>query len=1201
MHLLVKAEPHFHARREDHHHKMDQSTTENSVQIKTEMGTGVRIEQTDLIHQDLQQDDPFCYHCYYRLMVLADRLGPYWTWLALQLGFTSADVERISSTYHPSHHPHWCLWEWVQRELWGATVDAVLVGLRAAGLHQIADDVETGALFQNDADDGSWGSGWKGQEAKGDGSSSDGDTDDDEDSGGAVRKAASLSSTAYGHYKADDSLSGDTDRDLSSSEPGVTLSNMEGGDISEDDGVSPNFDSSTIGQSMCPTGEDALAWDNCVKDFFKTDKDTTRAIQQSWPSSLLVKHLIRDRFFHPYLCEYWKQYQSFPGTLSTFVEFVTKVCTKQVCHKKGMHTDFETVYESQSLVLGKIAYNNEANNHQYLVGQSQLEWADIQQSSLGLLQPTFSAPDCSGSFRFVHDSIRQFLIAKWISQILKTTADHENQVRNFLSVVTSLSLSCYCVAHLLGQSQCHRKQLIQFVSSLLQSDKEPGEFNNLLHVVTTAVESKQLDVLAPVVEVLFPEKALDLRPLPEISFHGLHSLTLFMSKTPSITEITLPNIMTCKNLVKLYPIGKHGVAINISPPDEMRCLSYIPLFQTKYSNADVQMEQIDLMYQILYFTRCDRGLRVDDIQRCLLYCPSLRALSIQKTEIDTTAFSEIVPYLLFTPSLNTLAVRCNSTSLTKSVREKPKSDLRHDHVGGEEGRDLAKYPDSTRNMNEVINSCPGDGVFLLQLPSSGEIDPSYDEISDDTVPDLVKGLAACQNLKRMTVSWKKPSVRKDFLPPLPCLEEIDLSHNAITDEAVPGLAKFFGSCQNLKKVDLSYNNFSIREDFLPPLPFLEEIDLSHNAITDEAVPGLAKFFGSCQNLKKVDLSYNKLSIDFLPPLPNLEEIDLSHNSFCDNAAPGLAKCLGACRNLKRLNLSWNKLLNTIGDFILPLPSLEEINLSHNAISCKTTPGLAEGLRSCQNLNKLNLSHNKLCCRLNLLPFLPYLEEIDLSHNVINDDAMLGLAEVFGLCQKLKKVNLSCNKLSEMGYVLPSLPNLEEINISHNDIDYIAGPGLSIFLSSCKNLRKVDLGFNRLSDVVEMIEALINLPILTHVYIPGNIITDKTLPTIAAWLKASTSVEIVWLSSNRFSAEGVRDFIRTMRAKAYRLSDDLLYDGNKACEDEAMDSGGENVRGQEQHWKGLKKEKDLMIVKIGQLRVWIDHRGHMSRNAQQMSP
>ncbi|XP_035665035.1 leucine-rich repeat protein soc-2 homolog [Branchiostoma floridae] len=393
------------------------------------------------------------------------------------------------------------------------------------------------------------------------------------------------------------------------------------------------------------------------------------------------------------------------------------------------------------------------------------------------------------------------------------------------------------------------------------------------------------------------------------------------------------------------------------------------------------------------------------------------------------------------------------------------------------------------------------------------------------------------------------------------IREIDLSHNAISDEAVSDLAEGLGSCQKLKRVDLSHNKLSDKGDFLPPLPNLEEIDLSHNVISDEAVSGIVKGVGSCQNLNHVNLEYNKISnkgalllLLLLQDQCKQIQVEISGNNISDN-------------------LLISNRQNALQDF-------EGIDLSHNAISDEVVPALAEGLASCQNLKKVNLSYNKLSDRGDFLPPLPDLEEIDLSHNAVSDEAVSGLAKSLGSCQNLKKVNLSHNNLSDRGDFLPPLPNLEEIDLSHNAISDEAVPGLAEGLGSdaavpslakglgsCQNLKTVDLKYNKLSDVGELIEAFIKLPFLDNIHIANNAILDESLSNIAAWLKVRTDVERVYLYDNSFSAEGVRDFVRTIKGKAYS-GYTLLYDGSLADEGKLEESDGEDIRKEEQQWDRL---------------------------------
>ncbi|KAI8513785.1 positive regulation of MHC class I biosynthetic process [Branchiostoma belcheri] len=286
----------------------------------------------------------------------------------------------------------------------------------------------------------------------------------------------------------------------------------------------------------------------------------------------------------------------------------------------------------------------------------------------------------------------------------------------------------------------------------------------------------------------------------------------------------------------------------------------------------------------------------------------------------------------------------------------------------------------------------------------------------------------------------------------------------------------------------------------------------------------------------------------LPTLQNLEEIDLSHNAISDEAAPGLAQGLGSCQNLKKVDLSYN-MLSDRGDFLPPLLNLEEIDLSHKNISDEA-----------------------------FLPQLPNLQELALCVSCQGEEEAELTDQLYRVQLPLRNLKLtliirdwSLAKMTRLlNLMLKQFPLLEAIDLIHSDISDEAVPGLCEALASSQTLEKLNLSHNKLSDVGELIEAFSNLHCLNHVDIYHNSIHDESLPTIAAWLNVNTAVKFVGLHDNRFSAEGVRDFVRTMKGKAYRwFSDDLLYDDSLADVGEAVKSGGEGARREEQQWERLR--------------------------------
>ncbi|XP_019616598.1 PREDICTED: protein NLRC5-like [Branchiostoma belcheri] len=616
---------------------------------------------------------------------------------------------------------------------------------------------------------------------------------------------------------------------------------------------------------------------------------------------------------------------------------------------------------------------------------------------------------------------------------------------------------------------------------------------------------------------------------------------MYMSETSVATEIKLPNKLAGKNLLKMYPFSKSKAVKDVSHDQQIRCLSYLPLCKTKSPYA-----------KSLYFKQTDKALVVNHIEKYLLHCPSLTTLTVQKELVNVEGFSNIARCFLFSPSLSALTFR---------------------------GKKSALQDDIETNAKSFARRC----------------------------------LALCKELNVLKLTYLKVV----NLPPLPNLEEIDLSHNNISDEALSGLVEGLGSCQYLKKVKLDYNSLSTWGDFLPFLPNLEEINLSYNNIRDEALSGLAKGLFSSESLTTVNLTHNEISnkgalLLLLQGRHKQLQLTIGMNEISGDLVSLLCN-LRDTSEVTKLDLMKNRYLCTsdvhlLLQFLPQLPNLQELAL---CVSCQGEEE-AEHINQLYGvrhlLKKLKLKdcslENMIKLSTQMFQHLTLLEAIDLSNNAISDEAVPGLVEGLGSCQNLKKVNFNYNRLHNRGDFLPPLPNLEEIDLIGNVISDEAVPGLAGGLVSCQKLKKVHLSENKMSDVGELINTFINLPILTRVDIAFNSIRDESLPAIhvAAWLKVSTAVETVRLDNNGFSAEGVRDFVRTMKGKAYwRHFGVLLYDGSLADVGESVESGGEGALREEQQWERLRGDTGLIYVKARQLTVWIDHKGPRSNNTQLASP
>nr|XP_061796657.1 NACHT, LRR and PYD domains-containing protein 12-like [Nerophis lumbriciformis] len=312
------------------------------------------------------------------------------------------------------------------------------------------------------------------------------------------------------------------------------------------------------------------------------------------------------------------------------------------------------------------------------------------------------------------------------------------------------------------------------------------------------------------------------------------------------------------------------------------------------------------------------------------------------------------------------------------------------------------------------------------------------ELADDQLdPQTNEELAQQENMK-IAIEFKRgdpPSVMFDAL-----VELVDRGYlaNCKLDK---------GSCHLLASVLNSQAN-------------LRHLDLSYNRLSDEGVEILSKGLSSphciLQVLKLKNCKITKrgcLSLAEKLELSHLEELDLSHNDLSDEGVENLSKGLASphCK-LKVLNLSaclitMRRCLSLAEALKLNSSHLQELDLSKNNLSDEGVGILSEGLASQHcNLKVLNLSKcwitNRGCVSLAEALKLnnSYLQEFDLSENKLLDEGInilsKGLASPHCILKLLKLsdcgiTSIGCVSLAETLKINPS--QLQELDLSYNDL------------------------------------------------------------------------------------------------------------------------------------------------------------------------
>jgi len=291
------------------------------------------------------------------------------------------------------------------------------------------------------------------------------------------------------------------------------------------------------------------------------------------------------------------------------------------------------------------------------------------------------------------------------------------------------------------------------------------------------------------------------------------------------------------------------------------------------------------------------------------------------------------------------------------------------------------------------------------------------------------------------------------------LETLDLHENKLENVELHS--------QSLINLDLSENDIPT----LKGIPeSLQELNFSFNnlEVLECSFPKLTKFLCSLNRISSVsnklhmpliqhlDLSRNRISFlpDMRKSMPFLKYLDLSDNFLAEipEAPLGLEVLL-----LKHNNIS------IIDQDIEEYSSLHILNLSHNCLSsCEYLPPNLSTLSIGNNyitymksfslpfLKKLILSNNKLLSFPDVS--FPIIEEFFCSENFIEEIS----ATLFS--DSIRIVNLSSNRIRTLPVQMFSLPNLEVLNISRNNI--VSLPQII----NNQNLILLDLSLNSIKDL-----------------------------------------------------------------------------------------------------------------------------------------
>ena len=423
---------------------------------------------------------------------------------------------------------------------------------------------------------------------------------------------------------------------------------------------------------------------------------------------------------------------------------------------------------------------------------------------------------------------------------------------------------------------------------------------------------------------------------------------------------------------------------------------------------------------------------------------------------------------------------------------------------------------------------------------------NHNSITDEAANDIASFLSHNNKLQILDLSCNSlqeagcKSVLK-ALQDIDNLISLKISNCHATNEAADEVANVLLNNPALQEIDLSCNNIStyFAKVFkgMGNISNLVSVNISHNTITEEALPNLANIFHYNTSLKILDLSYNNLStlstINIFKEMKNiskLEAINISHNNITDEAAESIAAVLSHNSNLQVLDMSCNHLgskgCNKICNGMKTMFYLHSLDISYNEITCEATENIATVLFQNAKMKAFDISHNNLQAQgaVKIFEGIKYtsaITNVNIAHNMISNEAANEIFDILYTCSKLKEFNLSHNDLLEIDVITKII--VSKLSKSDDLLSEQAANMLSIIITSIPELDLSNLDLQT-KGIIKGFDGLGSISSLTKFNICKNLIDPLAANILAKFLSKNGKLQELNLSHNDLQAEGIKTIL-----------------------------------------------------------------------------
>ena len=404
--------------------------------------------------------------------------------------------------------------------------------------------------------------------------------------------------------------------------------------------------------------------------------------------------------------------------------------------------------------------------------------------------------------------------------------------------------------------------------------------------------------------------------------------------------------------------------------------------------------------------------------------------------------------------------------------------------------------------------------FIENVESTKTLKISLDVLNDVLMKKLNESTINIHTVEIQSTCEVHQVLRKYSLPS--CLKVLRINENSLNLKDISDLVRCLCSVSALHELDLCGTKFKESSFFaficvLNNCKDLTSLILTDNGLTEPQITGLITAFESLKNLKILNLSKSNLT---------------------ETQANDILQKHGQAKNIVSLDLSQNSLQgNEIVIGISQLQSLQELNLSHNCINFFPLPKL-EGKRSDLSLNAkvISLSSNHMTpddisqfCSLIRSDLLKLI--LDFNHI---GNSIWSLCSLGRKIEHLKVLSLAntdiCCDVDGLAALLPLLSDLEELNLSSNNLMAKDFQQLQSRLSNLTQLKSLNLSMNSVgSDGIRALAVILKkFPLLEGLDMSRSCIKEDDISVLCKGLVPLEKLKYLNLSGNRIAIEMLED-------------------------------------------------------------------------------